>query len=260
MANRPHAIITGASSGIGAVYADRLAARGHDLTLVARRTDRLAVLAETLRISHQCRVNVLAADLSDNAGITRVEEVLDGADATSFLLNCAGSGALGPTREVSAEAIDAMLNLNVVALTRLSIAAGRRFAAKGSGTIVNIGSVLAVMTPASASAYAGSKSYVLTFTRSLAAELAPAGVQVQAVLPGPVLTEFFGDGPVPFPAHLMMTAEHLVDAALAGLDAGEEVTFPNLPDVAQWTDFERARVALVGAISQTGQPASRYRV
>lgn len=258
MSSKPRAFITGASSGIGAVYADRLAARGYDLTLVARRTDRLTALADRLRASHGRDVETVVADLADAAGIGRVEEAFATANDVRFLLNCAGSGALGPTRTVDPGAVTAMLELNVVALTRLAIAAGRRFAAQGEGTIVNIASILAVMTPAGASAYAGSKAYVLAFSRGLAAELAPAGVRVQAVLPGPVETEFFGDAPVPFPAQLMMTAEHLVDAALAGLDAGEDVTFPNLPDVAVWEAFDRARGDLAGAVSQTGQPAARY--
>lgn len=252
------AVVTGASSGIGAVYADRLAARGHDLVLVARRRDRLEGLAATLRAEGERSVEVVAADLANEADLARVEAVVRDAPGLAVIVNCAGSGALGPGATVDPAGVDAMLRVNVLALTRLSLAAARRFAAARRGTIVNIGSILAAMPVANAGGYSGSKAYVLNFSRSLHAELAECGVRVQAVMPGPVRSEFFGDGPAPFPDHLFMTAEALVDAALAALDGGETVTFPTLHDPAAWQRFDDAREGLVGAAMRDGRPAERY--
>lgn len=252
------AIVTGASSGIGAVYADRLAARGHDVILVARRRDRLDSLAEKLRAQHGHAVDVVVADLADPAGVARVEaEIRDRANL-AILVNNAGLGALGPSAAVEASAVDIMLKVNVLALTRLSLAAARRFAAVRQGTIINLGSVVAVMLAPSASGYSGSKAYVLSFSRGLQAELKESGVRVQVVMPGPVHSEFFGDTPPPFPDELMMTAEALVDTAFAALDQGETVTFPNLHDVTAWQQFESARGSLVKAVTQNGIPATRY--
>ena len=252
------ALITGASSGIGAMYADRLAARGHDVVLVARRKDRLETLADTLRFRHGHQVEVLAADLADEAGVAGVEEVVRETPDLAILVNCAGSGALGTGVMVEPAAVDAMLRVNVLALTRLSLLAARRFEPAGCGTIINIGSILAAMPVPGAGAYGGSKSYVLNFSRSLQAELTDSGVTVQVVMPGPVRSEFFGDKPPPFPDQLFMSPETLVDAALAALEQGETITFPNLPNLEVWRQFEGARGTLVKAVTQSGLAAPRY--
>jgi short-subunit dehydrogenase len=253
------ALVTGASSGIGAVYADRLAARGHDLILVARREDRLQALARQLRETHGRQVEVVAADLADAAGLQRVEALLDGARDVGMLVNCAGLGALGPAAQVDAHEVDRMVMVNIHALTRLSLAAARRFAARGRGTLVNIGSILAVMPVPGAASYSASKAYVLNFTRSLQAELASSGVTVQAVMPSLVRSEFFGGKPSPFPEHLFMSPETLVDTALAALDQGEAICFPTLQDMAAWQDFDQSRAALSKALTLSGVPATRYR-
>jgi len=230
------AVVTGASSGIGAVYADRLAARGHDLILVARRLDRLQALAQRLRDDHGRQVEVVAADLADAAGL----------------------GALGPAAQVDAREVDRLVMVNIHALTRLSLAAARLFATRGRGTLINIGSILALMPLPGASSYSASKAYVLSFTRSLQAELAPSGVTVQAVMPSLVRSEFFGGKPSPFPEHLFMSPETLVDTALAALDQGEAICFPTLGSTTAWLDFDQSRADLVKVLTLSGVPAARY--
>jgi len=252
------ALVTGASSGIGAVYADRLAARGHDLILVARRVDRLEELAEQLRNKYDRTVQVVTADLSIEQDLSQVEALVGGAPGLKVIVNCAGLGALGTTTSIDPAIVDNMLKVNVVALTRLSLVAARRFALAKEGTIINIGSIAAFLPAPGAGAYSGSKAYVLNFTRSLQAELAQSNVSVQVVMPGPVRSEFFGDIPAPFPDQLFISSEALVDAALNALDQGEVVSFPTLHDIAAWQSTETARVGLAKALTQNGKTADRY--
>lgn len=251
-------LVTGASSGIGAVYADRLAARGHDLILVARRHERLATLADRLRSAYACDAQTVAADLSSDDGVAQVEALIGRTARLDGIVNAAGLGALGLSASVDPAAVDAMIRVNVLALTRLSLAAARRFGEAGRGMIVNIGSIVTLMPVPGAGGYSGSKAYVLNFTRALHAELAPRGVAVQAVMPGPVRTEFFGDTPAPFPDALFMTPETLVDTALHALDHEESVCFPTLHDLGAWQQFEGARNRLLTAVTQDGLPAARY--
>ncbi|MCP1106280.1 SDR family oxidoreductase [Serratia nevei] len=252
------AVITGASSGIGAVYADRLANMGYDLILVARRRDRLQALAERITRQHSRRVEVFPADLADERDLAAVAALFSEQPAIRFLVNCAGSGALGPTTAVGSQEMDSMLRVNVLALTRLSRAAAQRFAQERQGTIVNIGSVMAMMPANGAGAYSGSKAYVLNFSRALRHELAGFGVNVQVVMPGPVRSEFFGEKPAPFPETLFMTPETLVDSALKALEQGEWVCFPTLQDNEVWQRFDAVRGELAQALIQTGRPADRY--
>lgn len=254
------ALVTGASSGIGAAYARQLAARGHDLILSARRQDRLDALAQQLRAAHGCKVEAWPADLANPQDLLRLEEALSTREDIAMLVNCAGLGALGPGATADTDAVDRMVKVNVLALTRLSLAAARAFARRQRGVIVNIGSILALMPVPGASGYSASKAYVLNFSRALQAELEPAGVTVQAVMPGMVRSEFFGGKPAPFPDHLFMEADTLVATALCALDQGERVCFPTLSDPAGWSGLEAARGALVKALTHSGEPAARYGV
>ncbi|MBN3839537.1 SDR family oxidoreductase [Burkholderia sp. Ac-20349] len=251
-------VVTGASSGIGAVYADRLAARGYDLILVARRRERLTALADRLRSAYGCDAQAVAADLSSHDGVAHVEALIDGTADFAGIVNAAGLGALGLSVSVDPAAVDTMIRVNVLALTRLSLAAARRCSAAGRGMIVNIGSIVTLMPVPGAGGYSGSKAYVLNFTRSLHAELAPRGVAVQAVMPGPVRTAFFGNAAAPFPDSLFMTPETLVDTALHALDHEESVCFPTLHDLGAWQQFDGARGTLLHAVTRDGQPAARY--
>ncbi|HEX4741552.1 MAG TPA: SDR family oxidoreductase [Caulobacteraceae bacterium] len=254
------AAITGASSGIGAAYADRLAPRGYALLLIARRADRLEALARTLRHTHGVDVETLVADLEDPNGLAVVEARVAKPDI-SILINNAGAGGLGPSAQLTADQIERIIRLNVTALSRLSHAALANFRADGCGLLVNIGSVIGYAPSPSGAAYSGSKAFVLNFTRSLQAEhKSNPGVQIQLVMPGPIRTEFFssqGLSDSVFPDSSYLTPDQLVDAALAGAEAGELITIPSMADRCVWERLEGARLAFMTAVS-SGAVAPRY--
>ena len=254
------ALVTGASSGIGEVFARRLAARGHNLVLVARRTDRLADLAKTLTDSHGVAVRVIAADLTVDADIAGIEQVLRSDDNISLLVNNAGMGPNKTTAQLTDAEAAATLALNVTALMRLTRAALPGMRARGTGGIINVGSVLAFHGLPTASLYSATKAFVLTYSRSILAEMADTGVHVQAVLPAGTVTDFYetaGMSISDFDPKVFMTAEQLVDAALAGFDRKEAVTLPSVHDESLWTAYDAARAKLFAG-TQNGSPASRY--
>ena len=255
------ALVTGASSGIGAIYADRLARRGYDLLLVARNRERLDTLAGRLARQTHRSVEVIAADLTRDSDLTRVEATLRSDPRITLLFNNAGFGASTPLLASNVEKMDEMISVNVRALTRLTYAAAPAFVARGAGVIINNASIVAIAPELLNGVYSASKAYVLAFTQSLQHELADKGIRVQAVLPGVTATDFWKVVGVPIeqlPPQWVMSAEDLVDAALAGLDLGEVVTIPALPDIADWKAFEAARLALSPKLSNT-VPAQRYR-
>lgn len=255
------ALVTGASSGIGAVYADRLARRGHDLLLVARDAARLASLADRLRDETGVRAETLKADLNDADGLRAVETRLKSDPSVAMLINNAGVAAVTPLIRSDVDQLEAMIRLNVLAATRLAAAAASTFAVRKSGTIVNIASVVGLAPEMLNGVYGASKAYVLALSQSMHAELAPLGVRVQVVLPGATATEIWeraGHSVEALPAEIVMPAGAMVDAALAGLDLGEVVTIPSLPDVGQWDALEAARQALGPNLSRR-EPAARYR-
>jgi short-subunit dehydrogenase len=256
------ALITGASSGIGAIYADRLARRGYDLILVARNRERLEGLANRLTTETGRSIEIVTADLGSKADLARVETVLRTDASITMLVNNAGVGATAPLLGSDIARMDDMIALNVGALTRLTYAVAPGFVARGGGTIVNIASVVAISPESLNGVYGGSKAFVLAFSQSLHHELADKGVRVQAVLPGATATEFWDIAGLPvrnLPTAMVMSAENLVDAALAGLDQGEVVTIPALPDKSEWDAFEAARRAMSGRLSNA-TPARRYNV
>ncbi|MFE7929825.1 SDR family NAD(P)-dependent oxidoreductase [Streptomyces sp. NPDC057456] len=255
------AVVTGASAGLGAAYAQRLADRGYDLLLVARNAARLETLASDIRSRTGRAVDVVAADLTDAAQISVVEERLRTDESIEVLINNAGGGLFTPLATSDAAASEALINLNVTSLTRLTTAVLPGLTARGRGTVVNVSSALALNILPVSAVYSGTKSYVLTFTQALQQELAESPVVVQAVLPGAVRTEFWdGSGADlgAFPDEWIMSADDVVDAALAGLDAGEPVTIPSLPQISDWESFEKARQVLVPNLSLK-VPADRYR-
>src|SRR5580704_13920916 len=256
------ALITGASTGIGAIYADRLAKRGYDLILVARNGGRLAALADRLKSETGRSVETIAADLNDKADLARIEATLRSNTNITLLVNNAGVGAAAPLLGSDIEKMDEMIRLNVGALTRLSYAAAPGFVARASGTIINISSIVAISPETLNGVYGGSKAFVLAFSQSLQHELGSKGICVQAVLPGATATDFWDTGGLPvhnLPSAIVMTAENLVDAALSGLDQGELVTIPSLPDQEEWDRFEAARRNMSTRLSST-IPAARYGV
>ena len=256
------ALITGASSGLGAVYADRLAQRGFDLILVARRVERLGTLATSLAEKYGVAVRAIAADLSAPADLQRVAEELSSNPAITMLVNNAGVSTLAPVAASSKQDIAAMDAVNVLALTTLTYAALPAFLQRDRGAIVNIGSVLSFHVLPTSTVYSGTKGYVMNFTRGLQQEVAGTGVAVQLVLPASTATEIWELSGVPLtqldPA-TVMRAEDCVDAALAGLDQGELVTLPSVEEQALWEQFDAARLALFAG-AMRGKPASRYGV
>lgn len=256
------ALVTGASSGIGATYADRLARRGYDLILVARDQQRLEALAQRLRTQAGIKVDVLKADLSQKGDVLKVEERVRTDPAISLLVNNAGIGPAGPLLGADIDQLDQMIAVNITAVNRLAVAAAATFAARGRGTIVNIASVVALIPEIFNGTYSGTKAFVLNLTQALHGEVAKSGVRLQAVLPGLTRTEIFervGIDMAKFDPKMVMDVGDLVDAALAGLDQGELVTIPSLPDVAAWDAASAARVALGPNLSKD-KPAARYNV
>jgi short-subunit dehydrogenase len=255
------ALITGASTGIGAVYADRLAKRGYDLILVARNEQRLTALADQLRGATGRQITVLPADLNDIAGRAKIEAVLRDDPSVTVLVNNAGVGSVASILQADVDTMEAMIGLNITALTRLTYAVAPAFVARGKGTIINISSVVGVAVEALNGVYSASKSYVLSFGHSLQKDLANKGVRVQTVLPGATATEFWDVAGYPpqKTSEITMSAEDLVDAALAGLDAGELVTIPGLHDGELWTRWEADRRDISPKF-RNAKPAPRYGV
>lgn len=253
-------LITGASTGIGAVYADRLARRGYDLILVARNRDRLIHLAKQLTNATGRSIQALPADLKDKIDLATVEALLRSDRSISLLVNNAGVGATAPLLQSDVDAMDDMISLNVNALTRLTYAAAPGFVERDKGTIINIASIVAIAPEALNGVYGGTKAFVLALSQSLHHELSDKGIRIQAVFLGATATDFWGVAGTPIehlPVQIVMKAQEMVDAALAGLDQGELVTIPSLPDAADWITFEHARRALGPNLSRE-QPAARY--
>ena len=254
------AVVTGASSGIGAVYADRLARRGYDLILVARSQERLSDVAMKLAGETGRMVQTLPADLTDAEDLAKLEKLLREDSRVTLLVNNAGFGSSARLVDADIDEMSQMISLNVNALTRLTYAVTAAFIRRGTGTIINIASVVAVAPEILNGVYGASKAYVLAFSQSLRHELANSGVNVQVVLPGATGTNFFhvaGMSLDSLPQNIVMSTEHMVDAALMGLDQGEFVTIPPLPDVAQWRSYEAARQAMRPNLSRSN-PAERY--
>lgn len=254
------ALITGASSGIGAVYADRLARRGHDLILVARNRERLDALATRLAGDTGRCVETIVADLGNKADLARVEQRLRDDERINMLVNNAGITASGPFVGADLDLLEQVIQLNAVAVVRLAGAAVPGFVVRGSGTVINIGSVTSLMPETFNGTYSGTKAFVLNFTQALHAEVGGQGIRVQAVLPGGTRTEIWERAGIDlsdYPPEMIMEVDEMVDAALAGLDQGELVTVPSLPDNSEWEAFTAARLALGPNLSRN-HPAKRY--
>jgi short-subunit dehydrogenase len=259
MSGKPAVLITGASTGIGAVYADRFARRGHDLVLVARDLARLETLAERLRRETGVAVDVLKADLTDAAELATIETRLREDARIGVLVNNAGASAAGGFLDQGPDGAANLIALNVAALTRLAAAVAPRFVQAGEGAIVNVGSVVGLAPEFISTVYGATKAFVLFLSQGLALELGPKGVYVQAVLPAATRTEIWaksGKDVNGLPA--VMETDDLVDAALVGFDRRETVTIPPLLDLGQWEAFEAARQAMRPGFWQV-HPAERYR-
>jgi short-subunit dehydrogenase len=260
--NQGTALITGASTGIGAVYADRLARRGYDLVLVARNRERLDALARQITDRTRRSVEVFVADLNDKKDLSAVEAKLRTDASITLLVNNAGVASATPLLNSDVDQMEAMIGLNVNVLMRLTYAAAPGFVARGAGAVINIASVVAVAPEVLNGVYGATKAFVLAFSQSLQHELSAKGIRVQAVLPGATRTPIWGLAGVDldtFPKGYVMEVDDMVDAALAGFDLGEFATVPALPNAADWNAFESARLSLGPNLSRT-EPARRYAV
>jgi short-subunit dehydrogenase len=265
MSNRPRALVTGASSGIGAVFAERLAKEGHDLIVVARRRERLEELGRRLHAEHGVEVEVLAADLTLREDRARVEQAIARDDRLALLINNAGAGRYGKFIELDPDVAEEILALETLAPVRLTRAALPGMVKRGNGGIICVASLLAFsgslppgMGMPNRVCYAGGKSLQVTFAQTLSHELAGTGVKVMVCCPGIVATEFHTVQGMDLSHLPRMTPEQIVQAALAGLGAGETVCIPGLEDRAALDRLIETQRALLGA-SQKTEIASRYR-
>jgi hypothetical protein len=264
-------VVTGASSGIGEQYARALAARGHDLVLVARRRERLTALADELREGHDVAVEVLVADLANRADIDSVGRRV-AADDVVLLVNNAGLSGYGPTSEADPDVLAQVVELNALAPTLLTRAALRGMLARDDGAIINVASLLAfsgALPPDPLpwrATYAGTKAHVVAFTRVLAAELGDdTHVRLQVCCPGYTQSEFHitsgaepvADGAAPEEDPRAMPAEDVVRASLRALELGEVVCVPGLDDPGALAALAAAEAALRAGSRRA--LASRYR-
>lgn len=228
------ALITGASSGLGAVFARHLAAAGYGLILVARRQERLEALAGELVQRYGISSEVFPADLADPEAIARLEERLAACETLELLVNNAGFGLPGRFAQVEVEGQLAMLRVHVECSLRLTRAALPGFLARHRGAIINVASIAAYLPAAGDVTYSAGKAYLINFSEALSVELAGSGVHVQALCPGFTHTEFH-DGPAyenfrraALPPWMWMQADQVVAASLAALPGGRAIVIPGL--------------------------------
>jgi uncharacterized protein len=254
------AVITGASSGIGAIYADQLASWGYDLILVARNRERLSAVAKRVSEDTGRSVEIIVADLGNRADLVHVEDRLRTDASITLLVNNAGVGVPTPFLAADIDKIDQMIELNVTALVRLTYAVMPAFLERAKGAIINISSALGIAPELLNGVYGGTKAFVLAFGLSLHKEFSGRGIRIQTVVPGATATDFWELSATPLdglPAKVVMNADDMVKAAIAGFELGEIITIPSLPDVADWETYEAARQNLIPKLSLSS-PAGRY--
>jgi short-subunit dehydrogenase len=256
-------IVTGASSGIGEAYAERLAADGWDLIVVARRRDRLEQLAKRLADDHGISVQVVEADLADADRLRALCRELS-AESVELLVNNAALAHYMPFAELPDERAQELVELNVLAPVLLTRAVLPGMLARGLGAVVNVASLLAFSgswegphLPVRA-VYAASKSFLVTFTQRLASELDGTGVRVQVVCPGIVRTEFHSRQGIDLSAVSRMEPEDVVRAALVDLERGEIVSIPGADDETAHERIAAAERALLDSTRSVDLPP-RYK-
>lgn len=258
MNNAETVLITGASSGIGATYAERFAQRGHDLVLVARDKTRLDALAAALSQQYAVAIDVIQADLTQSSDLATVEARLRDDSSITLLVNNAGAAQSGSFIEQSTDSVANLVALNTTALVRLASAIAPRLAQAGHGAIINIGSVVGLAPEFGMSVYGATKAFVLFLSQGLNLELSPKGVYVQAVLPAATRTEIWDRAGIDINTlSEVMAVGELVDAALVGFDRREPVTTPPLQDASRWDALQLARQGLLAEIRQS-VVAERY--
>jgi uncharacterized protein len=263
----PHALVTGASSGIGRAFAERLAHDGYDLIIVARRGERLESLAQQLQANHHVNVEVMVADLSKSDDLRAVERRVTDETELDLLINNAGFGGYMPFIELDPDKVAELINLKILAVTRLTRAALPGMLARGRGSIINVSSRLAFSGSMGSSqlpkraTYVGANAFINAFSQLLQSELEGTGVQVQALCPGVVATEFHeqvGIDPNRYPAAIVMKPEDVVQASLAGLKLGEVICVPALEDIDLLTQIQESEKRFF-ELTRSGSVAKRYR-
>ena len=229
------ALVTGASSGIGAEFARRFAERGHDLTIVARRVDRLEQLAEELRAEHNVQVAVIGVDLKTARGRTTVSRVLK-SQAPWIVVNNAGFGSRGRVRDLDAGRERGEVQVNVVATHELTLAALPGLIQSKAGGVINVASTAGLQPLPYMATYAGTKAFILSFTEALAEELRGSGARAMALCPGPVWTEFSHVAGTQeymrLARPMSMSAERCTRLALKDFDRERAVSIPGALNVA----------------------------
>lgn len=258
MSQAPAVLITGASTGIGAAYAERFARRGHDLVLVARDTTRMEALARRLHRETGVTIDILPADLTEAKDLAKVEARLRDDTRIGILLNNAGTALGGTFIEQSVDDVAKLVVLNATAPARLANAIAPRLADLGAGAIINIGSVVGLAPEFGMTIYGATKAFMLFLSQGLANELGPKGVYIQAVLPATTRTAIWDHVGADVNAMSnVMEVDQLVDAALVGFDNREPVTIPPLHDAGHWDAFDDARKTMLGNFGNA-LPAERY--
>jgi short-subunit dehydrogenase len=261
---KPRAVITGASSGIGAAFAERLAREGYDVVLVARRRQLLDELAERVRREWHTHAEVLEADLTDSGALAQVEERVAGDESLSLLINNAGFGGYRAFVQVEPEVVDDLIDIHVRAVARLTRAGLPGMVRRGAGGVINIASLLALSgsvppNPLPHRAmYAGAKAFMVTFTQALAGELSGTAVRVQVCLPGLVATEFHTVQGMDLSQRPRMTAGDVVAASLAALARGEVMCIPGLEDASMCERLAEIQGMMLGS-ANVPTLARRYR-
>ena len=225
------ALVTGASSGLGAVFATALAGQQYDLTIVARNRERLETLAEHLRQRRGIAVEMVVADLTQGAALRTVEERVAQDHALELLVNNAGFGTTGPFATLDPDREEAEILLNIMALVRLTRAALPGMLSRDRGAIINVSSLAAFAPGPYNATYGATKAFVNSFTEALHEELCGTGVHVQTLCPGFTHTEFqqrAGVDVAKIPAFAWMTPEAVVDASLSTLQRRQVVCVPGL--------------------------------
>src|SRR6266498_2256885 len=265
---RARALVTGASSGIGAAFAERLAQDGYDLIIVARRRERLESLAGQLQQNHHSNVDVIVADLSKSDDLRTVEKRVAEDTALEILVNNAGFGAYMPFVQLDPDKAEELINVQVLAVARLTRATLPGMIARGRGSIINVSSRLAFSGSMGSSqlpkraTYVGANAFINAFSQLVQSELEGTGVQVQALCPGVVRTEFHkrvGADPNRFPPEIVMSPEDVVNSSLAALKSGEVICIPALEDpnlLKQIQDDERRLFEQ----TRSGTLAKRYEI
>jgi uncharacterized protein len=226
---RPRALVTGATSGIGAAFARQLAATGHDLVLVARDTERLDAMAAELAGAHGGEATTLPADLTTPEGVASVEKLI-GSEHLDLLVNNAGMSINRPFLRSTPELEEKLLALNVTAVLRLTLAATQAMTARGSGGVINVSSVSGFAAVMPGSTYPASKAWVTAFSESVGLSARAFGVRVMALCPGYTRTEFHSRAGINMsktPRYMWLDATAVVAAALRDYRRGKLVSVPD---------------------------------